>query len=69
MSKNKKQNKFQGHEWVQFSLVGKQVCKGCGLVFSNNLATQWCIKKGCDYKEDPNYKSAMKRLTKPSWAI
>lgn len=30
-------------------------------------ATEWCIDKGCNYELHPQYKSAMKRLTKKQW--
>lgn len=59
--------KMQGHSFTQMSHIGKQVCKNCGLVGLRNQATEWCIDKGCNYEDHPQYISSMKRLTKRQW--
>ena len=57
--------KYKGHSFVPMKGVGKQVCRVCGLVALKNAATQWCIDKGCNAEDHPQYKQAMKRLAKP----
>lgn len=59
----KEKFKFEGHVWYADKNCGKQVCASCGLIALNNEATDWCIRRGCNYKDDPAYESAMVRLT------
>jgi hypothetical protein len=64
MKKSQKERyKFEGHSWLSNKNFGKQVCYGCGLIALNTEATDWCIRKGCNYKDDPAYESTMVRLT------
>ena len=44
--------------------AGKSCCRCCGLLALNNRATDWCIQKGCNFTDHPEYKNAMKRLNK-----
>lgn len=60
----KESYKYSGHSFRQMKGVGKQVCNNCGLIALRNKATDWCIDKGCNYEDHPQYKQAMKRLTK-----
>ena len=53
-----------GHSFIPLNGVGKNYCKGCGLVALRNKATAWCIEKGCKYDLHSQYKLSMKRLTK-----
>lgn len=55
-----------GHRFVPLKGVGKNYCKGCGLVALHNQATQWCIAKGCRYELHSRYAKAMRNLTKAS---
>jgi hypothetical protein len=36
------------------------VCRYCGLVYLKNLISIWAVKKGCDYKEHPQYLSVLR---------
>lgn len=56
--------KYERHEFYQSKTCGKQVCHQCGLVGLRNKATDWCIEKGCNYKDHTSYEGAMHRLTK-----
>lgn len=60
----KEEYKFEPHHFVPMSRVGKKVCTKCGLVALNNEATEWCIKRGCNYEEAKGYTAAMARLTR-----
>ena len=37
--------KMVGHQFVPLSRVGKNHCKGCGLVRLRNKITDWCVDK------------------------
>jgi hypothetical protein len=39
-----------------------QYCSKCGLVALKNKLTEWCISKGCDYKDHPSYPSKLKDI-------
>lgn len=56
--------KMKGHSFQILKGTGKQFCTSCGLVALNNQITQWCINKGCNYSDHPQFKSTLKRLTK-----
>lgn len=56
--------KMKGHQWVVLKGGGKQYCKCCGLVALNNAITDWCIEKGCNHEDHPQFHSTLKRLTK-----
>lgn len=60
----KEKYKYINHTWYFDKHAGKWVCAECGLVRLNNKATEWCVKKGCLYKDHDDYRSSMKRLTK-----
>ena len=40
-----------------------QWCRRCGLLYLRNPATNWCIEKGCNYDDHPQYSQMIKRLT------
>lgn len=46
------------------SHAGKACCTKCGLLALRNRATDWCVEKGCEFENHPDYTNAMKRLTK-----
>lgn len=56
--------KFETHT---FKALGKklpwQYCNKCGLVAVRNKITEWCITKGCNNEDHPQYKETLKRLT------
>lgn len=56
--------KMKGHVWKPLNRVGKSYCPCCGLVALNNAPTRWCIEKGCNYSDHPQYTNSMKRLMK-----
>ena len=55
---------FKGHTFKPMPRIGKQLCSGCGLLALRNDITRWCIKKGCNYADNPHHKAALRRLTK-----
>ena len=54
--------KKEEHVWSPMNGVGKQRCIYCGLLALNNPLTDWCIQKGCNYEDHPQYKSKIKQL-------
>lgn len=64
MSKDKEEYTYEKHHFFLDKHAGKQVCAWCGLVALRNKATDWCIEKGCGYKNHKSYRSTMERLTK-----
>lgn len=64
---SKESYKMVGHSFRMLNRVGKQVCSRCGLLALNNPITEWCVGKGCNYEDHPQYKSKLKRLTKRNW--
>lgn len=50
------QKLYKGIPWL--------VCRKCGLIRLRNPLTDWCVKKGCNYNEDLNYKAVVKNLTR-----
>jgi hypothetical protein len=65
--KTKEPYKMVGHTWKPLKHVGKSYCTRCGIVALNNEFTQWCIDRGCNHEDHPQYENARSRLTKPSW--
>lgn len=62
-TQGKQSYKMIGHSFTK-NHGGKPCCPRCGLLALRNRATEWCIDKGCNYEDHPQYESAMKRLTK-----
>lgn len=56
--------KYEGHQFYLDKHCGKQVCAWCGLIGLRNKASDWCVEKGCNYKNHKSYESQMKKLTK-----
>lgn len=54
--------KMVGHVWEPMKGIGKQRCKYCGLVALRNPLTQWCIDKGCNHEDHPQYEKMVKKL-------
>lgn len=52
------------HQFAQKKGLGKQVCKGCGLVALKNKLTQWAINKGCLNEYHAGHTAAIKRYTR-----
>lgn len=48
--------KIKGIQWV--------VCRKCGLIYLKNEFTDWCIKKGCNNEDHPDYNHVRLKLTK-----
>lgn len=61
--RSKEVYKMINHSW-RTSNFGKQYCSTCGLVALNNKITGWCIDKGCNHEDHPQYNSTLKRLTR-----
>lgn len=60
----KESYKYKGHTFKPMKDIGKQVCSCCGLMALRNEISQWCIKKGCNYSDNPHYKKTLKRMSK-----
>lgn len=56
--------KMVGHTFRPLRGTGKHYCRSCGLVALRNPFTDWCIHKGCNSENHPQYQSTLKRLTK-----
>jgi len=52
-------HKFQNHKNMYY----KPVCARCGLMRLSNRITDWCVKKGCNHDEHPDYLNKLKELT------
>lgn len=55
---------YEKHHFYLNKNAGKQVCSQCGLVGLRNAATDWCVEKGCNYKDHEAYEKTMVKLTK-----
>lgn len=64
---SKEPYKFVGHSFTLMKLTGKQYCTRCGLVAGKSQITQWCVDKGCNHEDHPQYKKKLKKLTKRKW--
>jgi len=56
---------IQTHRWHKYKTIAYPVCLGCGLVRLRNPLTDWCVSKGCDYDDLPEYPKMLKILGKP----
>jgi hypothetical protein len=59
----KEKYKYKGHSFKPLRGVGKQYCTTCGLVAIRTKITEWCIDKGCNYDDHPQYKQKVRSLT------
>lgn len=50
------------HDFTKATVAGKAYCIHCGRMCLRNPLTAWCVKKGCDYKEDPGFRRALATL-------
>lgn len=57
-------SKHKSHSWGHLKGLPWSVCTRCGLLKLRTELTDWCVKKGCDYSEDPDYKNAILKYTK-----
>jgi hypothetical protein len=61
------QPKYEGfipHRWDKLRFLPWLVCRSCGLIRARNLATDWCVRMGCDHEWHPQYKATMRALTR-----
>ena len=56
--------KYEQHNFQKMKSLPWSRCVHCGLLSLNNQLTEWSIKKGCNYKDLPNYPSVVKKFTK-----
>jgi hypothetical protein len=56
--------RFESHSFIGW-IASYRYCSGCGLIYSHNQFTQWCVDKGCNYRDHPSYKSVMHKFTNP----
>lgn len=56
--------KYEPHNFA-FKLGSWVYCSGCGLIRTRNPLTEWCIDKGCNYREHPGYRHAVHKFTDP----
>lgn len=56
-------NTKEGHTFDR-TIANIAYCSKCGLVYLNNDFTRWCIKRGCNYSDDPIYAQARIRYTR-----
>lgn len=65
VEKNQKEEyAYEKHHFYLDSNAGKQVCAWCGLIALRNKASEWCVEKGCNYRQHPSYQKTMVKLTK-----
>ncbi len=43
-------------------IIGRDVCRFCGLARLHNLLTDWCVAKGCDFRDHPGFPAACRTL-------
>lgn len=53
--------KIEPHNVGKLGGTGFSYCIKCGLVYLGNEISRWCISKGCNHSEHPDYK---RRLNK-----
>ena len=53
--------KFKAHAPKKVKFMPWSVCWGCGLVFLHNSLTSWCVTKGCNYQDHPEYAKQVKK--------
>lgn len=59
----------QSHQWRPFIRRWQiPCCRYCGLLRLQNRLTEWCIRKGCDYEEHPEYLKMVRALGRPECA-
>lgn len=54
--------KLKGHSFVPLKGIGKSYCRNCGLVALRNPISDWCVEKGCEYKNHSQYAHAFRKL-------
>lgn len=59
----KEEYKYEKHQFVLNSTIGKQYCVKCGLISTTNPFTTWAVQKGCDNEQHSSYKRTRKKHT------
>lgn len=52
--------KIKPHHWTHWCLP-IPICASCGLLALKNSLSRWCVEKGCDYAEHPEYQRQVKK--------
>ena len=55
--------RFEPHAFVTRRRITWPVCRRCGLVLLRNDLTDWCVKRGCDANNHPEFRAACARLS------
>lgn len=64
MSEVRELYKFEGHKFENpKNRFYKPVCFRCGLMSLNNKITHWCVKKGCNHQDHPDFNRVLKEYT------
>ena len=50
------------NDHVVARIVGRPICVNCGLIRLRNLLTDWCVSKGCDFRDHPGLAQACRVL-------
>ena len=48
---------FQAHQPTKRRGIPWLVCRACGLVFLHNALTRWCIRRGCNHEDHPEWRT------------
>jgi hypothetical protein len=46
---------YEPHEPVKLKRWPWMICAGCGLLYLSNAFTSFCISKGCNHRDHPEY--------------
>jgi hypothetical protein len=55
---------YEPHNPKPYKGIPWSVCVKCGLVYLRNELTAWCVKKGCNASDHPQYKRMCQQLIK-----
>ena len=55
---------YEPHQFYKPKRLPWMICRCCGLVTLSNPLTEWSIKKGCNYKDAPNFQQVVLKHTK-----
>ncbi len=42
--------------------TARMICARCGLLRLRNALTDWCVSKGCNFRDHPGFTDATRRL-------
>lgn len=57
---------FEPHAFTS-KIASWMYCRKCGLIRLRNPLTDWCVSKGCNYDEHPQYRAKVRQYTSPAW--